>query len=310
MTPAAAQRTPQRVTRLVSAASPNRESRDSIGIGKLVEGQLREVIRLIKERRLLNEPPPHPMGDRGIVIAAGGKYLDYGWVNAKWLRTVIQTQLPIQMWHLGPAEVPARYRRHFQALDVELVDAFQVRERHWHRRLHGWELKLFSATRAPFQHVAFYDADSFARVDPNTIFDSPQYAESGAIFWKDVNRCRVNNWLWFYAQIQHPDVEMDSGTFFIDRCRAWPGLLMSNWLNEHSEVIYRLVYGDKDVADVGFRTTNTPFHLAESTWDGHGIGHHLNGTRIASHAMAFKRKETAAPDPVIPRLFEEWRSLR
>lgn len=288
-----------------------RESRDSLNIGKLLEGQLRPVIQLIKQRGLLNEPPPTTFqADRGIVIAAGGRYLDYGWVNAKWLRTIIQTTLPIQMWHLGRKEVPDKYRGRFADLDVELVDAFEQRKTHWHRRLHGWELKLYSATRAPFREVAFYDADSFARVEPNEVFDSPTFQSTGAIFWKDVNRCRINNWMWFYAQIPLPEVEMDSGTFFIDRVKAWEGLKMGNWLNEHSEVVYKSVYGDKDISDIAFRTTNTPFHLAESTWEGCGIAHHLNGQQIASHAMAFKRKEHNAPDPRISRLFEEWRSMR
>lgn len=301
---------PAHRTRLiVSPTAPNRESRDSIGIGKLAEGQMRAVIQIIKERKLLSEPPPEPTGDRGIVIAGGGKYLDYGWVNAKWLR-LLGTQLPIQMWHLGEKEVPAQSRKHFTKLDVELVDAFKVRETHWHRRLHGWELKLYCATRCPFQYVGFYDADSFARVLPEIVFDSPELQEYGAVFWKDVNRCRKNNWMWFYANVPAPHYEMDSGTFFLDRVRSWEGLKMGNWLNEHSEVIYKGIYGDKDVADLAFRTTNTPFHLADSTWEGCGIAHHLGGQRVASHAMAFKRQEHVAPDPMIPRLFEEWRSLK
>ncbi len=302
----------RRTTRLViSPTAPNRESRDSIGIGRLLEGQLGGVMKIIRDRNLLNEPPPVCSTDvpRGIVISAGGKYLDYGWVNARWLRH-LGVNLPIQIWFLGPKEMPQRARQHFEKLDVELVDSHEVRRRYWHRKLEGWQNKAYCATRCPFREVVFYDADSFAAVHPDKVFESEQFQSTGAIFWKDVNRCRPHNWLWTYAGLTPPRTEMDSGTFFLDRVKAWEGLKLTNWLNEHSDITYKMAFGDKDMPDVAFRFTGTPFHLADSTWDGHGIGHHLNGELIARHQMAAKRQEHAFHDPILPRFFEEWRSFR
>lgn len=300
--------------RLFVPPLPNqREGNDSLGFGKLVEGQLGPVLKIIRDRNLLAEPPPVEFkGKRGIVISAGGKYLDYGWVNAKWLRTVIKTDLPIQIWHLGKLEMPEKVKPRFAALDIELVDSFQVRNTHWHRKLGGWQNKLYSATRAPFEQVVFYDADSFAAAPPEQVFDSPTFAQTGAIFWKDVNKCRLSNWLWVFAGITPPVTEMDSGTFFINRAdpAIWRSLLLANWLNEHSDITYKLAYGDKDMADVAFRFLRTPFHLAESTWDGYGINHHLNGNLVSRHQMAAKRQEHAFHDPLLARLFEEWRSLK
>lgn len=301
---------PGQTTRLIPHLSAHqRESLDSIGLGRLVEGQIGGVMKIIRDRGLFKELPPTTSEGRGIVISAGGRYLDYGWVNARWIRH-LGIQLPIQIWYLGEKEMPARARPHFAKLDVELVDSFGVRRSYWHHKLEGWQNKLYSVTRCPFREVVFYDADSFAASHPDRVFASEQFQSTGAVFWKDVNRCRPHDWLWTYAGITSPETEMDSGTFFIDRVKAWRGLQMANWLNEHSNVTYHMAYGDKDMADVGFRFMGVPFHLADSTWDGHGIGHWLNGEHISRHQMAAKRQEHAFHDPILGRFFEEWRSLK
>src|SRR5205085_2739777 len=50
---------------------------------------------------------------RGIVICAGGpRYLPCAWVCIKMLRHV-GCELPIEIWHLGPAELPDEMRAQF-----------------------------------------------------------------------------------------------------------------------------------------------------------------------------------------------------
>lgn len=287
-----------------------RESRDSLGIGKLSEGQMRAVISIIKAKNLLNEPPPPQTGDRGIVISAGGKYADWGLVNAKWTRDQ-KVELPIQIWHLGAQEIPSWMRPHFRALDVELVDAHAVRARHWHRKLQGWSLKQYAAMRAPWQTVLSLDADAFISSDPAHVLDDPEFVRTGAFFCADVNKCRTSDWAHFYAAIPTPAQEMESGYFAWDRTLAWEGIKMTHWIAEHSEIWDRLIYGDKSRPELGFGTTGTPFLFAhEPRWEGWGIHHRWKGQSICYHGMAWKRGEHAAPDARLPRLFEWVRSLR
>ncbi len=299
-----------RAARLQQAPYPHqRESQDSLGIGKLLEGQLRPVIALIKERKLLKEPPPPATGDRGIVISAGGKYADWGLVNAKWTRER-GIQLPIQVWHLGPQEIPNWMRNHFAKLDVELVDAHTVRQQHWHRWLKGWSLKQYAAMRAPWQTVLSLDADAFITGAPEIVLDDPDFLATGAFFCADVNKCRHSNWAHFYAQVPLPEQEMESGYFAWDRTKAWEGIKMVHWIAEHAEVWDRLLWGDKDRPYLGFGTTNTPYTFAnEPHWRGWGIEHTWKGQSLCYHGMAWKRGEHAAPDPMLPRLFEWVRSL-
>lgn len=303
--------TTQRVARLIPHTSAHqRESRDSLGIGKLLEGQMRAVIDIIRERKLLKEPPPPSTNDRGIVISAGGKYADWGLVNAKWTRDLGVT-LPIQVWHLGPAEIPSWMRPHFAALDVDLIDAFRVREQHWHRMLKGWSLKQYAAMRAPWQTVLSLDADCFLSQDPARVLDDPQFREVGAFFCADINKCRQSNWAFMHFNVPAPAQEMESGFFAWDRTLAWEGIKMTHWIAEHSEVWDRILWGDKDRAYLGFQSTQTPYLFADKPqWRGWGIEHFHRGESICFHGMGFKRGEHAAPSPVLPRLFEWVRSLR
>lgn len=289
-----------------------RESRDSLNIGKLVEGQMRAVIDIIKQRQLLREPPPEPSHDRGIVISAGGKYADWGLVNARWTRTVQNIQLPIQVWHLGPHEIPSRLRKHFRSLDVELVDAHQTRLQHWHRKLQGWSLKQYAAMRCPFQTVLSLDADAFITAPPEHILDDPDFQQTPAFFCADVANCRKSNWAYVHANVPVPAKEMESGFFAWDRSRPdiWQAIQMTHWLAEHSEIWDRILHGDKDRPYLAFQTTNTPYLFADAPqWCGWGIKHFWKGTAICDHGMGWKRGEHAAPDPRLPILFEWVRSL-
>jgi len=302
----------QRLPAPTPTSAHQRESQDSLGIGKLVEGQMRAVIEIIKTKGLLNEPAPPPTGDRGIVVSAGGRYADWGLVNAKWMRDYQAVQLPIQVWHLGPKEIPNWMRPHFAKLDVELVDAHLIRTRHWHRKLQGWSLKQYAAMRAPWQTVLSLDADAFITAPTEHILDDPQFTQTGAFFCADVNKCRKNNWGYFYAQIPVPAQEMESGFFAWDRSKpqVWQAIQMTHWLAEHSEVWDRLLWGDKDRPALAFGTTNTPYLFAnEPQWLGWGIRHHWKGIPICDHGMGWKRGEHAAPDPRLPVLFEWVRSL-
>jgi hypothetical protein len=294
----------------MTALRTHQDHLDSIGLGKLTENQMKAVVELVKARRMLNAPPPNDAEGNGIVIAAGGKYADWGYVNARWLRTQ-GIQLPIQIWHLGAKEYPDWSRKAFAKLDVEFVDAHKVRETHRHRKLEGWTVKHYAAAHAPFRNVVFYDADCFAAIDPGEVFNDPEYQDTGALFFSDIKPCRSSTWAYVFAGVRIPDHEMDSGCFFWDRVKAWEGIKFTKWLGEHSEVWDRHIYGDKDRPYLGFGTTKTPFiQSMEREWEGYGIKQSWKGRVIARHAMAYKRGEFNAPHPSIPGFFEEYRTFR
>src|SRR5205814_2809554 len=87
---------------------------------------------------------PGAFKGRGVVICGGGvKYFTTAWVCIKMLRK-LGCSLPIQLWHLGKAEMDKEMKLLLKPLRAECVDASVVRKQHPARRLGGWELKPYA----------------------------------------------------------------------------------------------------------------------------------------------------------------------
>src|SRR5580698_1580883 len=98
-------------------------------------------------RQVVAEEHPYPAGrfaGRGIVVCAGGaRMLTCAWVAISVLRRVLDCGLPIQLWHIGSLELGELEAGLFGELDVEIVDALEVRRTWPARKFGGWELKPY-----------------------------------------------------------------------------------------------------------------------------------------------------------------------
>ena len=194
---------------------------------------------------------PYPEGrydGRGIVICAGGARLfTCAWVAVGILRRTLGCKLPIQVWHLGPEEMGPPMRALLEELDVDVVDALAVAARHPMRRLGGWELKPYAIVHAPYREVMLIDADNVPAIDPTPLFDWPEFADTGALFWPDVVRLKRDNPIWDLTAVAYKDgASFESGQIVIDKRRCWRALQLALFMNEHSDLYYRHLYGDKD----------------------------------------------------------------
>lgn len=278
----------------------------SLGFSLLNEARAMGSVRLVKERRMLREPVPKCDG-AGCVIAGGGKYLDWAWVLCRWLR-IKGFKLPIQVWYLGAHEMPAAAVPKFRALGVEVVDAVEVRKKFPHMDLTGWTLKAFAVMRCPFRHVLFLDADCFPARNPEELFWHRDLKETGSLFFSDIKPCRKSNWGYVFCGLKAPEKEWESGQWVVDKVKAWQGLQMVSWMNEHRRFWDLLGHGDKFTLELGMRTVEAPHVFSmECEWGGWGISQRWKGVEWFRHAMAFKRGESNPPFPEIPGLFEEFR---
>lgn len=206
---------------------------------------------------------------RGIVIGAGGEvYFRCAWVVANILRD-LGCFLPIQFWYLGPEELDSEMVDLARSIGVECVDAKRVAASLPvpPRILAGWELKPFSVIHSKFREVLYLDADCVPVRDPSFLFDTDEYLKTGSVFWPDLPPSKTNypaGWipenvwqLYGLAFDESPDFE--SGQFIVDKARCWKELSVTMWLNEHSDFVYRHVYGDKST-----------YHIA---WNGCGLGY-------------------------------------
>jgi hypothetical protein len=200
---------------------------------------------------------------RGIVICAGGARLfTCAWVLVGILRRALGCQLPIQLWHLGPEEIGPPMQALMEAQGVEVVDALAVALRHPMRRLGGWEMKPYAIIHSRFREVILIDADNVPAIDPTALFDWPEFAATGALFWPDVVRLRADNAIWELCGIPHRNAPtFESGQVVVDKQRCWQALQLTLFMNEHSDLYYRHVYGDKDTFLMAWLRLGQPFAM-------------------------------------------------
>lgn len=262
------------------------------------------MVKMVKAKGLLVSDPPNCAGS-GVVIGGGGRYLSHAWAVAKHLRNM-GWDGGIQVWHLGQKEMPSKARPLFSELDVELKDA--EAEKQWApiRILSGWTLKCYAVMRCPWRQVMFVDADCFPVVLPQEAWFDQDVQNVGTLFFSDVGRHHPSGWGYRFCGLRRTEKEWETGQFIVDKVRGWMGLRWAFWLNEHADVWYKILHGDKGTFEMGFRISDVPHLLStECAWKGYGIEQSWKGRAFFRHCMAAKRGEHPWPDR-IGDLFYEW----
>lgn len=240
-----------------------------------------EAHRLMARRFADNlTPGRHAYADkRGIVIAGGGlKYFPCAWVCINLVRH-FGCKLPIQLWYLGDGECDPYMKRLLKPFGVECVDARKVEKDIPCRILCGWELKPYATLYSPFEQVLFLDADNGPIRDVTYLFDTPQFQEYGAIFWPDYACWTLKPDVWTIFGMENlvaranQEVAFESGQYLIDKGRCWRELRMALWYAEHSDFVFRVVYGDKECFHLAWRFLGTDYAMPAKApgWNVHTI---------------------------------------
>ena len=241
-------------------------------------------------QKAVDENPAFPAAQfsgRGIVICGGGpKYLPPAWVCISMLRQHGCT-LPIELWHLGPAEMPVRFKELVEPLGVRCVDGLVGREECAGRRFRGWELKCHAILHSAFEHVILLDADNVPLRDPEFLFETAEYHEHGALFWPDFGRLAKDREIWKICDIEYRDeAEFESGQIVVDKSRCWRALHLANHFNAHSEFYFLFVHGDKETFHLAWRKLGQSYHMTKRPvgWIRHTmVQHDFAGQRLFLH---------------------------
>lgn len=212
--------------------------------------------------------PPYPAeryAGKGIVICAGGARLfACAYVAIGILRRILGCRLPIQLWHLGDAEIGPPMRSLLKDFEVEVIDAFDFTGRHPLRVIGGWELKPYAIVHSRFREVFLLDADNIPLIDPVRLFDLPQYAATGTVFWPDLVNLRADNPIWEVCGVPYRDTpSIESGQVLLDKARCWAALQLTLHMNQHSDFFYQLLYGDKDTFLIAWLKLGQPYAMPE-----------------------------------------------
>ena len=272
---------------------------------KLHEGNAREASELFIQTI---KPWPANHSGRGIVICAGGStYLANAWVAVNMLRH-LGCSLPIQIWHRGSREITGHIKNLFVPLGVEFVDTFEVKKMHPVRISGGWEIKPCAILHCPFKEVLLLDADNIPVVNPEFLFDTPEYLEAGAIFWPDYGRLLPNRKIWEICGVPYRnEPEFESGQIVVDKEKSWAALNLAMWYNEHSYFYYKHIHGDKETFHMAFRKAEKAYAMPRRGI--HSLGgvmcqHDFSGSRIFQHRNLAKWKLHGANRRIACFLFE------
>src|SRR6185369_10533995 len=211
--------------------------------------------------------PDQRFHGRGIVLCGGGSvYFPCVWVCIRMLRRFGCT-LPIELWHRGPRELTDEMKRLLEPYDVVFRDAFQVAREYPVRRLDGWELKPYAIVNSRFAEVLYIDADNVSVRNPEFIFDTPLYRETGSLFWQDLpndflEQVYLKHSAWELLGLPVRDEpQFESGQLLVDKRRCWRPLQLTLHLNEHSDYYYAAFFGDKDTFHLAWRKLGQEYSL-------------------------------------------------
>jgi predicted GH43/DUF377 family glycosyl hydrolase len=259
--------------------------------------------------RALARPVAYPdqFQGRGIVIGAGGPvYFPCAYICVRILRH-LGCDLPVEFWHLGPAEVSDAMRELVQPLGVTWRDAAAIAPRP--RILNGWELKPFAILHSRFREVLYLDADNMAAVDPTYLFTDERFRSTGALFWPDLTGSlngKISELTWDVAGIDwRTPPAFESGQILIDKSQCWRELQLTMHLNEHSDFWFRYVYGDKDTFKLAWHKSGRAYAMParEADWTWPAIFQYdLDGQLVFTHACQGKSKlRKGEPIASLPR---------
>lgn len=255
---------------------------------------------------------PNNATGRGIIVVAGGKYIEPALVLAVRLRE-LGFPYAIQFWHLGAAEILPEALGLLKKLRVETCDFLQhVPAELLHPiaanvGMRLFQLKPLALLHSSLREILLLDADNLPIRNPSYLFETPEYRSTGALFWPDYWTTSPSNPIWGVVQGQgdninskenlHEDTtssnnnendnnkeESNPHNNLKDEIE-WEqesGQLLVDkaraWEALHlcvfinSEFYMRLLNGDKDTFRFSWKATNTPYHMIRAWPATLGIG--------------------------------------
>ncbi len=227
------------------------------------------------------------------MIAAGGMgYFTSAYVNIRVIREVHGCMLPIEVFY-AEKEMSKHIIDYMESTfkNVKFVDIQRVPGAP-DMSMKGYQIKIFSILLSSFKEVLFLDADNMPLLDPTNVFDIKPYKKTGALFWPDFcNMISARLEMWDILGLERPAVwpsmnpgevlkwtkdckqnfpfEFESGQMLINKKKAWPGLVMTAFINKNNEFFQkRFIHGDKQTFSFGFNVSDTPYSFVRK----HPIG--------------------------------------
>jgi len=222
-------------------------------------------------KSFLSALPEYPKGkfsDKGIIVVAGGRYLEPAFVMLNMIRQS-GCKLRIQVWHVGKEEMTDSHRELLRPYNVETrdfkdfvgKDMLQPIQANVGMRL--FQLKPLALLHTDLEEVLLLDSDNVPVRDPSYLFDSKEFKETGTVFWPDYWKTSVDNPMWkILGQEPKAAWEQESGQLVLRKSAAWRAINLCVHFN--SEFYMKLLNGDKDTFRFSWIAAQVPFHMIKA----------------------------------------------
>ncbi|CAK9781972.1 hypothetical protein CC85DRAFT_313059 [Cutaneotrichosporon oleaginosum] len=214
----------------------------------------RKNVPLVWDRSMENSTPRNMR--RGIIYTGSGvgKDLARMTVSLHFLRNVVKSKLPVEIYHY-PGEFDNSTARE------ELTRKYNVDIREVSvRKTDGktWLIKNTAFIESKFTQFVYMDSDNYPLADPEELFESVEFKQSGSVFWADLNKDHPDNAIWRILGRTCSDEQWpaESGQVVFDKSGNnglnLAVLHLSNHMMDNNEMYGNLGYGDKDTYRYAF----------------------------------------------------------
>lgn len=207
----------------------------------------------------------------GIVIAAGGpKYGPLGYALVSHLRR-LNCSLPIEVWYAGTKEQPTENEiKAWEKLDnIELVNIRDYVPSEF--EIAGFQSKVYATCATSLNPTLTIDADALMYKDPTYLLKNLVSSKCGAFFFQDyvdgsVGAHLLPEKIWRNLGIVEPAEERQQESCLIFLDRNAPNILSAlafvEYCADHSEKVYKTLWGDKDTWRLGCRLLNATYEMS------------------------------------------------
>jgi alpha 1,2-mannosyltransferase len=165
------------------------------------------INNFLKKRTIIKNVSFDDLADswsgQGVVMISGGLfYLSNAYLNIRFIRNFLKSNIPIEVWYLGKKEINKKLFQLIQNLgNVEFInvkdrkDIFPMKKSNFKIGIHkectanieGWRNKSYAILHSKFKEIIYLDSDCFLFQKPEDIFTSNEYIESKAMFSSDID---------------------------------------------------------------------------------------------------------------------------
>ncbi|GMK55928.1 hypothetical protein CspeluHIS016_0209840 [Cutaneotrichosporon spelunceum] len=219
---------------------------------------------------------------RGIIYTGSGMGKDLArmTVSLHFLRNVVKSKLPVEIYHYpgefdnstAREELKTKFNVDIREVSVRKTDGKQ------------WLIKNTAFIESQFTQFVYMDSDNYPLADPEELFESVEFKQSGSVFWADLNKDHPDNAIWRVLGRTCSDEQWpaESGQVVFDKSGNkglnLAVLHLSNHMMDNSDMYGNLGYGDKDTYRYAFYALGLDYQQAPRLFSSVGGYQRQDGT--------------------------------